>query len=70
MDSEVGGGYQPPPKDDALAFQAMVAATVKSLKSQLTKFVKKLDGIPKISFPPSSSRNKSLALVDRGLIVA
>jgi len=59
----------PPPNDDALAFHEIVAAYVKALKAQPTKFVKKLDEMPKVSLSPSSSKRKALALADRGLIV-
>jgi hypothetical protein len=46
----------------------MVAVSFKDLKFHPSKFVKKLDEIPKVALPPSFSRRKALALVDRGLI--
>jgi hypothetical protein len=59
---------QPPPEDGALAFQLMVTTYVKQLKPQDLKFVKKLDKMPNIPIPPSSTRKKAITLVDQGLI--
>jgi hypothetical protein len=70
MEDVVGGwgGDQPPPHVDALDFQAMVANSIKNVKSQPSKFVKKLDEMLKVLLLPSSSRKKALTLVDCGLI--
>jgi len=58
----------PPPDEDARAFQAMVASSMKSTKTQPTQFVKKLAEIPKVTLPTTSARRKALTLADRGLI--
>ena len=50
------------------AFYVMIAASIKSSKVQQSKFVKKLEEIPKVIIPPSTSRKKALALVYWGLI--
>jgi hypothetical protein len=57
-----------PPEEDTPAFQVMVVAYVKNLKIQPSKFVKKLDEMPKVSLSPSSTRNKEIFLANRGLI--
>jgi len=67
MEVSIGGGRYPPPDYDALTFHAMVAVSVKNLKSP-PKFVKKLDEIPKVSLSPYSARKKALALVEHNLI--
>jgi hypothetical protein len=64
----MGEGAQPPPDEEALAFQAMVTTSVKNSKAQPSCFMKKLEEIPKVKLFPTTSRCKDLALVDRGLI--
>ena len=68
MDDGDGRGKHPPPEDDALVFQSMVDASVKNSKPQSSKFVEKLDKVPKVSLPPSSSRKKVISLIDHGLM--
>jgi hypothetical protein len=68
MEDGVGRGQQPPPDDDAMAFHAIVAASVKNSKPQSSKFIKKLDENPKVSLPLSSSTKKALPLADQNLI--
>jgi len=60
-----GREIAPPSDEEALDFYSMVAASAKYSKSQQSKFVKKMS---KVVLPPSTSRKKSLALNERGLI--
>lgn len=58
----------PPPDIDACAFQALVAASIKHLKTPPSKFVKKLDEIPKFVLSSPAARKIALALANHGLI--
>jgi hypothetical protein len=56
------------PDVDDCAFQGLVLASIKQLKSSPSRFIKNLDEIPKIMLPSSTMRKKSLALAYHGLI--
>jgi hypothetical protein len=60
---------QPPPPLDLVVFQALLSSYTKSTKGNpQSRFVKKLDEIPKVSVHSPSSRSFSLRLAENGLI--
>jgi hypothetical protein len=65
MDTTPKGGPQPSLDTNSLVFQAMVFAYGKISRTKLTKFVKRIERIPKVKLPPLlQERNPSPLLIE------
>ena len=64
-----GGDPLPPPSDEIAAFRRLVASGGKrKIPSSVPKFIKKLEEIPEIALPKTTSVKIALALSKRGLV--
>jgi len=61
--------HQQGPKEKVATFASLISANgAPKIKPTTTKFVKKLEEIPKISLPPSLPKKVAISLFERGLV--
>jgi hypothetical protein len=68
MEAPLGGDLCPPLDEEALSFRAMVLTYVRTSKAQSMKFIKGIEEMLEVKLPQSSTRCKTLAFANRGLI--
>ena len=69
MAAPEGGDPLPPPSDEISGFRRLVACGGKrKIPSSVPKFIKKLEEIPEIALPETTSVKIALALSEIGLV--